>query len=471
MAKKRKSGKSGGKDSGPWSYSAGEAPHTVRVYEKRIGGPLHARAWDPVAKRQVSTPLHHRDRERARKFAENEARALREGLKAAKQLATGPVTVERVMKLYLAQRTAARTNTETRADDHRRAGLWSALHGARSVRTLGRAEWDAFKAARGSGAIDAHGSKVREKDRVPVGERTIAADLKFARTVFAWAMTWNLPDGSLLLERNPWAATDALVLPKNRAPKRPRRTHADYVKIRAASDQVLMQVRADVVKRCPDAFPGARLVTLGVRKHGRTHRMGANRRWLAPSFLGDVLEILEQTGRRVGAVLDLRADDLRVSNGRVVTIRWRPVKHDTNAKVVPVPLELRPPLERALARVRALGVIVPTAPLFPSFRDVVVPVTREVVQEWYREAERLAGVPHLEGGTFHPFRRKWAQERRHLPDLDVAAIGGWKRIEVMRDSYQTADEAMALTILSDARREGGEASNVGLQAGLDGGQS
>jgi hypothetical protein len=42
-------------------------------------------------------------------------------------------------------------------------------------------------------------------------------------------------------------------------------------------------------------------------------------------------------------------------------------------------------------------------------------------------------------GCSNPYRRLWASERRHLPDVDVAAAGGWKDTQALRLSYQHAD--------------------------------
>ncbi len=45
------------------------------------------------------------------------------------------------------------------------------------------------------------------------------------------------------------------------------------------------------------------------------------------------------------------------------------------------------------------------------------------------------------------YRRKWATERKHLPDVDVAAAGGWKELESLRQCYQQADEATMLEVV------------------------
>lgn len=34
---------------------------------------------------------------------------------------------------------------------------------------------------------------------------------------------------------------------------------------------------------------------------------------------------------------------------------------------------------------------------------------------WLTRAEKLVSVAKLQRGAFHPYRRLWASERRHLP--------------------------------------------------------
>jgi len=52
-----------------------------------------------------------------------------------------------------------------------------------------------------------------------------------------------------------------------------------------------------------------------------------------------------------------------------------------------------------------------------------------------------AGLTKLVAGVYHPYRRLFASERRHLPDVDVAAAAGWKDPATMRRSSQHADAA------------------------------
>jgi hypothetical protein len=67
-----------------------------------------------------------------------------------------------------------------------------------------------------------------------------------------------------------------------------------------------------------------------------------------------------------------------------------------------------------------------------------------------RRAEDRAKLPHLERGGFHSYRRLWAVERKHLPDVDVARGAGWRDIATMKRSYQQADPATTLRAIENA---------------------
>jgi integrase len=88
------------------------------------------------------------------------------------------------------------------------------------------------------------------------------------------------------------------------------------------------------------------------------------------------------------------------------------------------------------------------APMFPAATDGSRPATKETAGYWLRRAEERAGVPKLERGQFHPYRRLWASERRHLPAQDVAAAGGWRSLEAMRTAYQHADAATMFGVVA-----------------------
>jgi hypothetical protein len=55
----------------------------------------------------------------------------------------------------------------------------------------------------------------------------------------------------------------------------------------------------------------------------------------------------------------------------------------------------------------------------------------------------------LERGVWHPYRRLWAVERKHLPDVDVARAGGWRDLTTMKRSYQQADPITTLRVVEN----------------------
>ena len=73
---------------------------------------------------------------------------------------------------------------------------------------------------------------------------------------------------------------------------------------------------------------------------------------------------------------------------------------------------------------------------------------REIFGELYDRVERHAGLPHLKGGRFHPFRRKWATERRNLSLVDVMAAGGWRDAQTLHNCYQLATPDGMLKVMS-----------------------
>jgi hypothetical protein len=72
----------------------------------------------------------------------------------------------------------------------------------------------------------------------------------------------------------------------------------------------------------------------------------------------------------------------------------------------------------------------------------------DIVQKWLLRAERLADLPKLNGGIWHPYRRLWVSERKHQPDTDVAAAGGWRDTRALKLSYRQADPATVYEVVS-----------------------
>ena len=167
----------------------------------------------------------------------------------------------------------------------------------------------------------------------------------------------------------------------------------------------------------------------------------------ARSYLSELLDIVNGTGRRLSAVCKLTFDDLRLEQGPHGFIRW-PASTDKMGQESTVPIS--PPVRAALDRIHAERPGIGAAPLFPSPNDPTKPMTRHLADTWLRKAEKLAGVEPQKGSLWHAYRRKWATERKHLPDTDVAAAGGWESVESLKASYQRADAETMLRVVLEA---------------------
>jgi hypothetical protein len=65
-------------------------------------------------------------------------------------------------------------------------------------------------------------------------------------------------------------------------------------------------------------------------------------------------------------------------------------------------------------------------------------------------AERLAKLPKLLGGVWHPYRRLFATERQSLSDVSVAAAGGWRPTKTLK-IYQQIDPVLVLAAVVNQR--------------------
>ena len=92
-------------------------------------------------------------------------------------------------------------------------------------------------------------------------------------------------------------------------------------------------------------------------------------------------------------------------------------------------------------------------PLFPAEKDPTRPIDKSVAGRLLLDAEALAKLPKLERGRWHPYRRLFAVERKHLPDVDVARVAGWRDLRTMKQAYQRPDPATMLRAVENARSE------------------
>jgi integrase len=397
-----------------WSYSAGIRGATVRVYEREPGGFVWIAAYDPTLRggrggyRRRS--LGHRDRDLATKEARRVAVALEQG-----KTATHDPSIGFVLGLY-------RYHVVPHHKSGTRRWLVPALEAWENYLgpgfrcpELGPREWEAFKDQRRTGAIDVHGRPVDAGKCRPVRPGTVNLGLDALTMALNWAVRWRV-ENRPLLDRNPvWR----LPYLKDVNVRRAVWTWDRYQKLLAAAELMKMQVE------------------------------WGSRREHVPCYLADILVIAEGAGRRIGAVRQLRATDLRTDHGPHGAIRW-PADTDKTGKewLTPISKEVRERLLKVIRERQAVG----DAPLFPAPRNLQAPVDRETLASWIRQAETTAGVPRLDHDSFHGLRRKWSTERKHLPDVDVAKAGGWRSIMTMKRAYQQADDAGVLEAVLGSRK-------------------
>ena len=167
--------------------------------------------------------------------------------------------------------------------------------------------------------------------------------------------------------------------------------------------------------------------------------------------MGKSLEYSRFTGRRESAICAILASDLLLSDERITAalaesgmderlvrhmpygaIRWAAESDKQGFLFVsPISRDARAALDDYRRQSPRLG----SAWLFPAPKDASKPIRRDTAAVWLVKAEKLAELPKLKGGVFHPYRRLWATERKSLPDADVAAAGGWKDTQALRLSY------------------------------------
>ena len=292
-------------------------------------------------------------------------------------------------------------------------------------------EWDRFVDLRRSGEIDARGRGVEiEADRKPLGPRRIGADQSWLCTVLEWASNWDFDENSgPLIERNPIRSRENFPYEVNKNPRQPVADEAEYQALRAIADQVRT---GGWVEQGPDE-----------------KRKFVSKR--AP-FL-EMLDLAHWTGRRIGAIRQLRFSDLRLErtpdypDGHIV---W-PGETDKQGKRRKGALttEARAAIDRLM---RAQGHIGnDDRCLFPSNHTNTggQPFGYSAVRGWMLEAKRLAGVEHEPGSGAHSYRRKFVTERPHMNDAEIGAAAGMSPDTVA--IYRQDNPARELEVLTSRR--------------------
>jgi len=296
--------------------------------------------------------------------------------------------------------------------------MWTRHLGASlDVRKVGPRQWETFARLRASGELDSHGHLVAEPaKREPVGPRVVAKDLKVLRAACRRATIERTEVGAFVLDVDP---TRGLALPSEKNPNRPIYDAARFDKLMAVADDV--QTR----------------IGLGKQAHSET------------SPLCTLVRLAGDTGRRISSILALQWRDWRPDLGTNGKLRWRAEEDKVGKEwYAPVTPDVRDELERFRRERPGLG----EALLFPAPNNPTKPVSVQIATHWLRRAEKLAELQPLPGGAWHPFRRRWATERKHLSPKDVAAVGGWVDTTTLQKCYQVADEETMEAVVLQPRR-------------------
>jgi integrase len=229
-----------------------------------------------------------------------------------------------------------------------------------------------------------------------VGARAVQADLVALQTMLNWAARQRR-GREFLLNVNPLRGVK---LPGENNPNRPIETYETFVQLMEQAPAV---------------------------------------DWRLPA----VLMLVEFSGQRIGSVLKLRRQDVDLECGWVnFPGRFQKTKFDHRVPLSPDIVEM------LRGYVQSIGEE-PDALLFPSDRDPTSPVSRWGMDAKLREAYRRAGLKPAPGGLWHPWRRKWATERKDMPLKDVAEAGGWKDLRTLL-KYQQVDEQTLRDVVLNA---------------------
>ena len=363
-----------------WSYLSGEkGRNRVRAYE-RGSGALMLEFRDRGRRTRIT--LDHRDRDRAKRQADEAAAGL---AKAEVPVAERPKerTLGELFDMYLEEVTPR--NGKRHQDYDRRATkmILSYFGSDRAAMTLNRRDWDRFIRERGSGRVGPG-----EEPWKPVNNRTVQKDLSFMASVFNWATMAGDGQGDVLLERNPFKGYR---LPREKNPLRVVLTEVEY--------EALLAVSAGVDWRFQVA-----------------------------------LVLANETGHRIGAIRKLRWSDVNVDDE---TICWRAENEKTGyEQVTPMSREAKSVFEFARTRNSNIG----ERAVLPAPKDPTRPVGRYLMRDWWQKAEARAELGTKRGRGWHSVRRKFATDLAHAPLSVLCRLGGWRDTDTVLRCYQRPDD-------------------------------
>lgn len=357
--------------------------------------------------------------------AETRATELADAIARQKLLGVTPetLTLGQVFDAYNQYKGKGLEGQWKRAIDRRQSAFLEVWGSTFPVAAISQTSVDNYCAARRKAYATPRKTDTETTPTRVLRDGALDPDFRWLSSVFNWAMRHKLSSGKRLLGLNPLHDCE---WPRERNVRRPVATHTRYL---------------ETVKHCDAVDPRGRLRA--------------------------ILALARYTGRRESAILSLNASDVLLSKDRITralaaagmdvgladhmpngAIRWS-AEHDKQGvqHITPIGADMKAQLETYIAQNPRVGDV----PLFPSVEDPDLPLARSTATKWLVKAETLANLPKLVGGIYHPYRRLWAIERKHLPDVDVAAAGGWNGTKAMKLAYQRHTPAGVLAAVVNAR--------------------
>ncbi len=430
-----------------WAIQVGARGARVRAYERAAGGPLWLRWWVPATD---STPAHsryraleHTDKELAEKTAKEVAAAL---LASNEADARGTTPLVDVLARYQTD-VADHGKGAAPREAKRRAEVWTAFLGATfDVNLLDAPTLDRFVRERRDGKItlpETSEFSVRAK----VTDRAIGADLEYLRAVLRHATLVKKSARKSMLASNPMAGYE---IPHNKNPRRPVATYDRFLAIIEHADAIDPQrlfrgflglVEAlgwRVSAICSLRWADVDLTAMSAWPHGRIFKRAA----------------FDKEGRSMWLPLSVSAraavDSIRAVSPGVGEFPVFPAPRareelaaDVRAAVAADPDVIALPIAGKGSKTGA------TAADTDRGAEIPKPWTRHHARKLLERAEDAAGVGHQEGSDFHAYRRAWSTARKHLPDADVMAAGGWSDPRALKQSYQLTDDATLLSVVNE----------------------
>ncbi len=146
------------------------------------------------------------------------------------------------------------------------------------------------------------------------------------------------------------------------------------------------------------------------------------------------LILANETGNRIGAIRQLRWSDIDLKRG---VVNWR-------AETDKIGFERETPLTdvaiATLVETQEQRPAIGDAWVMPAPKDPSRPCSKHLMKNWWKDAESLADLGHIDRLGWHGLRRKFGTELKYAPTRGLRELGGWKDFTTPLRYYQQSDE-------------------------------